>query len=108
MRISDWSSDVCSSDLVAEDRRGRGEAERSSLEALGPWAGQRLREGEQELSFLSCSDVIGAPSAARNRLCLSAPGSAGQGGRQRGGRGRGAGQRPSRALDERGARGCTL
>src|SRR3546814_20345118 len=102
MRISDWSSDVCSSDLVAEDRRGRGEAERSSLEALGPWAGQRLREGEQELSFLSCSDVIGAHRAARNRLCLSAPGSAGQRGWQRDGSGGGGGNRPSRPQSEKG------
>src|SRR3546814_15476229 len=60
MRISDWSSDVCSSDLVDRERRVVGEArlaqDRTALQAIA----QRRRH---ELVIDAPTDVVGARRA---------------------------------------------
>src|SRR3546814_7288057 len=53
MRFSDWSSDVCSSDLRAEDRVGAG---REDLEIRG--AAYRLAQLEAELAALALADPV--------------------------------------------------
>src|SRR3546814_2988771 len=53
MRISDWSSDVCSSDLLPP---GRSKNNEENVVALGPW-GQRLAQTNYEWLFPSpCID----------------------------------------------------
>src|SRR3546814_15107865 len=49
MRISDWSSDVCSSDLSAdfERRRARGRSQRNHLGWLESRASQKVSRGEK-------------------------------------------------------------
>src|SRR3546814_7979328 len=53
MRFSDWSSDVCSSDLRAEDRVGAG---REDLEIR--CAAYRLAQLEAELEALALADPV--------------------------------------------------
>src|SRR3546814_10568010 len=60
MRISDWSSDVCSSDLLAEDgvehegrHRGAADADRAGLVVDG------AREGDAELRSLQAAVADG-------------------------------------------------
>src|SRR3546814_10249733 len=85
MRISDWSSDVCSSDLYGRDRdaeirafadrRGlSGEirlperAERSPVEILGPRAGTMRQMGEDPRTVRDAGDRgAGAGQAAAER-----------------------------------------
>src|SRR3546814_14516956 len=54
MRISDWSSDVCSSDLQA--RRGAGEEGRPALRAAQ--AAARARREEQAARLMSLPPVL--------------------------------------------------
>src|SRR3546814_9923526 len=55
MRISDWSSDVCSSDLIAAIG-GPGVVERGRIDALGPQAAQIM--GEQRTFPASPVDEV--------------------------------------------------
>src|SRR3546814_5317111 len=70
MRISDWSSDVCSSDLGAADRRSRGLREGK---AVSP--GQYLRYPTAEESSIvaaqsAAEGAIPRQEAAHMRFCL--------------------------------------
>src|SRR3546814_2620962 len=50
MRISDWSSDVCSSDLADVNMRDFGKSViRTGEEALAPESAERLREMKREI-----------------------------------------------------------
>src|SRR3546814_6791310 len=60
MRISDWSSDVCSSDLLPP---GRSKNNEENVVALGPW-GQRLAQTNYE--WLFPSPCIDGPQRARS------------------------------------------
>src|SRR3546814_6544871 len=62
MRISDWSSDVCSSDLSAQQRNGRRSAERLCLQHC------RVRQVAQHAAKRNRSDWAVQPLA--NRLWL--------------------------------------
>src|SRR3546814_9017952 len=53
MRISDWSSDVCSSDLVAAPRE-HGLNQFFALEHLSSFARERVSCGSPNLSMLRC------------------------------------------------------
>src|SRR3546814_6410959 len=59
MRISDWSSDVCSSDLLTQDERARIE---SQMAADGRSMAEVLEEASETLSGLSrCAGLVLAP-----------------------------------------------
>src|SRR3546814_3288697 len=51
MRISDWSSDVCSSDLAAEARQPRADSRRSETDEQGA----RLTASGGEMYFPPCA-----------------------------------------------------
>src|SRR3546814_13137399 len=57
MRISDWSSDVCSSDLIVQDRLGEADA---ALVALG----QRIDRLVEHVADVDLVDHPGEPRAA--------------------------------------------
>src|SRR3546814_13475654 len=60
MRISDWSSDVCSSDLLTQDERARIE---SQMAADGRSMAEVLEEASETLSGLSrCAGLVLAPT----------------------------------------------
>src|SRR3546814_11897536 len=66
MRISDWSSDVCSSDLRWEQRFLSGKRRYETLETynlIGPWSSASLRFCTSELKV----QVIGPELARRYR-----------------------------------------
>src|SRR3546814_3670402 len=86
MRISDWSSDVCSSDLAVLDGRGIGGLERAEAEATGLYSdghrstfcppgrrgrahgsGQRKREMATHLPPLDRLQQMGAPVDTHRR-----------------------------------------
>src|SRR3546814_16504320 len=81
MRISDWSSDVCSSDLAAAGSEQGGEAEHDEARARGGKRKERLRHqisplrlsaacpgGRRWLSSLFTASEIGRASC-RERVC---------------------------------------
>src|SRR3546814_4475763 len=63
MRISDWSSDVCSSDLQPGDAGGRAELEPASLALLSPraWLGRDDQRGLVVLSRKPSAAKLGHP-----------------------------------------------
>src|SRR3546814_12010892 len=95
MRISDWSSDVCSSDLAVEvlletlqqavvdpahDRRGPVEdlhhlldAEVAVVVGVAQAPGQRLLVVEAQAFFVGAADPVTAESQAAERVLLASP-----------------------------------
>src|SRR3546814_2766296 len=88
MRISDWSSDVCSSDLFGEEHRGAddGAAERESAEKIA--------------TFDHAGDTYDAAAGLQARVNISrfAPAARGSRGRSRRGR--------ARSEERRGGKEC--
>src|SRR3546814_10899045 len=77
MRISDWSSDVCSSDLGSSDGAENGEAR--VLEVARPVGAGVLADRGAEGA--ACADVAGDPGAiGRVQVLQDARGAAGDGG----------------------------
>src|SRR3546814_5909558 len=77
MRISDWSSDVCSSDLGSSDGAENGEAR--VLEVARPVGAGVLADRGAEGA--ACADVAGDPGAiGRVQVLQDARGAAGEGG----------------------------
>src|SRR3546814_4626331 len=68
MRISDWSSDVCSSDLVAHIAFGKGAP--AGEPRLDDIAGDRTRDGRKQVVGIEIADAgqIGRASC-RERVC---------------------------------------
>src|SRR3546814_20486414 len=77
MRISDWSSDVCSSDLLCRCR-DVGDLHRAAADdRAAAGAGAKLGEGHSDRHrFLSLFPLRGAPNPRRPRslFCLAAKG----------------------------------
>src|SRR3546814_6061405 len=59
MRISDWSSDVCSSDLRPGPRLIEPPAARTEID---PWSGTILDRGERRIDDIRPHDHTGAPT----------------------------------------------
>src|SRR3546814_9880498 len=106
MRISDWSSDVCSSDLVARDDRRRIEPLLAQIfgdRDEGPWVLVRRRRVHQHRPPLAVDDaeIAAKGRIARERQNLGiAPAMRGKKGGRMGGRNHRSGHRASQARSE--------
>src|SRR3546814_14196214 len=64
MRISDWSSDVCSSDLPVRLRMGGGLLDRRSMKVVAGEAAVRKRLGHEQCRKPDPASDLGNPGAA--------------------------------------------